>query len=192
MSILSDIEIAALAEQGMITPFESNLIRELDETRVISYGLSSYGYDIRLSPTEFLQFVPVKEFDPKRPDPNATKRLVLNHDDQGAFFLMPPFSFGLGVAMERLEMPPDVTAIAMGKSTYARAGLSCHVTPSEAGWRGHLTLEFNNNTPSPTRIYAGEGVTQLLFFRGEPCRTCYETRSGKYQDQPHRVIMGTV
>ena len=190
--ILSDTEITALAELGMITPFVPRLVREQDGHPALSYGLSSYGYDIRLSPREFVRFMPCKQSDPKGMSENTVEPVPLQHDDRGSFFVMPPHSFALGVAMESLAMPPDVTAIAMGKSTYARAGIACYMTPAEAGWRGHLTLEFANHTPSPTRVYAGEGVAQLLFFRGQPCAVSYGDRAGKYQDQPHRVIFGKV
>lgn len=204
--LLSDVEIARLAQQGMITPYLGTLIREVDShrtwqdglrtvtskgiRRVISYGASSYGYDLRLSPKEFLIFrhVPGTVVDPKNFSPANLESVPLHRDGNGDYFILPAHSYGLGVAMEHLILPDDVTAIFIGKSTYARTGLIANLTPGEAGWRGHLTLEFSNSSGADVRVYAGEGIVQALFFRGEPCSTSYHDRAGKYQDQPEQVI----
>lgn len=200
-----------VAQQGMITPFEPRLVRVVDadsgrptlfdsprpigQTRpVISYGLSSYGYDIRLSPVEFqvFQHVPGTVIDPKRFASKNLQSVQLHHDEYGDYFILPAHSYGLGVAIERLEVPENITVLCIGKSTYARAGIIANLTPAEAGWRGHLTLEFSNSSSADCRIYANEGVVQLLFFEGEPCNVCYETRRGKYQDQEERVTLPKV
>jgi dCTP deaminase len=208
--LLSDVEISRLAQQGMITPYLGTLIREVDDhrtwqdgprtvtskgiRRVISYGASSYGYDLRLSPKEFLIFrhVPGTVVDPKNFSPANLESVPLHRDGNGDYFILPAHSYGLGVAMEHLILPDDVTAIFIGKSTYARTGLIANLTPGEAGWRGHLTLEFSNSSGADVRVYAGEGIVQALFFRGEPCSTSYHDRAGKYQDQPEQVIVAKV
>lgn len=204
--LLNDIEIARRAEAGMITPFQPELIRRVSdhrtweegarfisfqgERKVISYGASSYGYDLRLSPKEFLIFrhVPGTVVDPKQFSPSNLEPVELRRDGNGDFFVLPAHSYGLGVAMEHLALPPDVTALFIGKSTYARCGVIANLTPGEAGWRGHLTLELSNSSGADVRIYAREGIVQALFFLGEPCKTCYESRAGKYQNQPERVV----
>ena len=200
--ILSDTEIAALAtEHGMITPFTPALVRRHDDRRVLSYGQSSYGYDLRLSPREFYTFQPLRDgdtnhhavVDPKDFNPAHLSPAPLHRTLEGdAYFILPAHSYGLGVAVEHLALPPDVTAIFLGKSTYARCGVIANTTPGEAGWHGHLTLEFSNSASSPCRIYTNEGIVQALFFRGAPCATCYETRAGKYQAQPERVVTARI
>lgn len=194
--IKNDSWISAMASQGMIVPFEPGLVRRVGEADrpVISYGLSSYGYDLRLSAEDFRIFrhVPGTVIDPKRFNPDNLEPATLHHDEQGEFFILPGHSYGLGVALERLEIPPTVTALFIGKSTYARAGIIANLTPGEAGWRGHLTLEFSNSSPADARIYANEGVVQALFFEGEACEVSYEDRKGKYQDQPQQVIVARV
>jgi dCTP deaminase len=204
--LLSDVEISRLAQQGMITPYLGTLIREVDDhrtwqdgprtvtskgiRRVISYGASSYGYDLRLSPKEFLIFrhVPGTVVDPKNFSPANLESVPLHRDGNGDYFILPAHSYGLGVAMEHLILPSDITALFIGKSTYARTGVIANLTPGEAGWRGHLTLEFSNSSGADVRIYANEGIVQALFFRGQPCATSYHDRAGKYQDQPERVV----
>lgn len=185
-------------ESRMIDPFVPSLVRQVDRdgvtNRVISYGQSSYGYDIRLSSNDFQIFrhIPGTVVDPKNFSPANLEPAQLNSDEQGDYFTLPAHSYGLGVAVERLEVPDNVTVICIGKSTYARCGIIANLTPAEAGWRGHLTLEFSNSSSADTRIYANEGVVQLLFFEGEPCEVCYETRRGKYQDQEERVTLAKV
>jgi dCTP deaminase len=105
---------------------------------------------------------------------------------------LPAHSYGLGVALEHLAVPEDISVLCIGKSTYARVGLIANLTPAEAGWRGHLTLEFSNSSSADCRIYANEGVVQLLFLSGNPCSVSYEQRRGKYQDQPEQVVVSRV
>ncbi|WP_026733987.1 dCTP deaminase [Fischerella sp. PCC 9605] len=198
--IKNDIWISQMAQKGMITPFEPSLIREIknNETQtlshVISYGLSSYGYDIRLSPVEFRIFrhIPGTVVDPKNFNPHNLEPTPLKTDAHGSYFILPAHSYGLGVALERLEVPDNMTVICIGKSTYARCGIIANLTPAEAAWRGHLTLEFSNSSSADCRIYANEGVVQLLFLEGEPCAISYEARQGKYQDQQEKVTLAKV
>ncbi len=198
--IKNDTWITAMAAKGMIVPFEPQLVREVSGDAnlairpVISYGLSSYGYDIRLSPAEFRIFrhIPGTVIDPKNFNPENLEPTKLHTDSNGSYFVLPAHSYALGVALERLEVPTNVTVICIGKSTYARAGIIANLTPAEAGWRGHLTLEFSNSSSADCRIYANEGVVQLLFLEGEPCAVSYETRRGKYQDQPEAVTLARV
>jgi dCTP deaminase len=192
--IKNDTWISEMAAQGMITPFESSLVRQVDGLPVISYGLSSYGYDLRLSAAEFRIFrhIPGHVVDPKHFNPANLEPAELHRDDNGSFFVLPAHSYGLGVALERLEVPENVTVICIGKSTYARIGLIANLTPAEAGWRGHLTLEFSNSSSADCRIYANEGIVQLLFLEGAPCAVSYEARRGKYQDQAEKVTLARV
>ena len=134
--ILNDRQITARARAGMIRPFSAELVRaEADGRRVLSHGLSSFGYDLRLSPREFQVFrhVPGTVVDPKNFNPRNLEKVALQEDAQGRFFILPGRSYGLGVAVEQLDLPPDVTAICVGKSTYARCGIIANVTPAEAG-----------------------------------------------------------
>ena len=195
----NDIWILEQAKRGMITPFESELVRriELDgrsDVPALSYGLSSYGYDIRLSPKEFFIFrhIPGTVINPKAFNPQNLEKVELQRDEYGDYFIIPANSYGLGVSVERIQMPPDVTAICLGKSTYARAGLIVNTTPLESDWKGFITLEFSNSSSTDCRIYANEGVLQALFFVGEPCRTTYAARQGKYQGQEEQVTLPRV
>ncbi len=183
-----------MAETGMISPFEPQLVRRVDGLPVISYGLSSYGYDLRLSPSEFRIFkhIPGTVVDPKHFNPANLESTQLHEDEDGHYFILPAHSYGLGVALERLAVPENVTVVCIGKSTYARCGIIANLTPAEAGWRGYLTLEFSNSSSADCRIYANEGVVQLLFLEGAPCAISYETRRGKYQDQPEKVTLARV
>ncbi|MEM9213607.1 MAG: dCTP deaminase [Cyanobacteria bacterium P01_F01_bin.150] len=201
--IKNDKWIAHMADQGMIAPFEPQLVRQVKSSDidasahlrpVISYGLSSYGYDIRLSPSEFrlFQHVPGTVVDPKQFNANNLRPATLHADESGDFFILPAHSYGLGVAMEKLSVPDYITVICIGKSTYARCGIIANLTPAEAEWRGHLTLEFSNSSSADCRIYANEGIVQLLFLEGEPCEVSYNTRQGKYQDQPEAVTLARV
>ncbi|MGG6296019.1 dCTP deaminase [Leptolyngbya sp. AN02str] len=192
--IKNDAWISRMAAQGMIAPFEPAQVRQVHGSPVISYGLSSFGYDIRLSPVEFRIFrhIPGSVVDPKNFNPENLESAKLREDDTGKYFIIPANSYGLGVALERLEIPENITVVCMGKSTYARCGIIANITPGEAGWRGHLTLEFSNSSSTDCRIYANEGVVQLLFLEGEPCEISYETRRGKYQDQSERVTIARV
>jgi dCTP deaminase len=192
--IKNDIWISQMAQKGMISPFEPQQIRRIDDVPVISYGLSSFGYDIRLSPVEFRIFrhIPGTVVDPKNFNPENLEPTQLHADDNGSYFILPAHSYGLGVALERLEIPDNITVICIGKSTYARCGIIANLTPAEAAWRGHLTLEFSNSSSADCRIYANEGVVQLIFLEGEPCSISYESRQGKYQDQPHFVTLARI
>ncbi len=194
MVIKNDTWIAQMAEKGMILPFEPKLIRRIENLPVISYGLSSFGYDIRLSPLEFRIFrhIPGTVVDPKNFNPDNLEPTKLHSDANGIFFILPAHSYGLGVALEKIEVPENITVLCIGKSSYARVGLIANLTPAEAGWRGHLTLEFSNSSSADCRIYAAEGVVQLLFLEGDPCEVNYETRKGKYQDQPEKVVVSRV
>jgi dCTP deaminase len=176
MTIRHDRWIAQMArEQGMIEPFEEGQVRE----GVISYGLSSFGYDIRVA-DEFKVFTNVYGVvvDPKEFDPRSFV------DIQGDHCIIPPNSFALARTLEFFRIPSDVLVLCVGKSTYARVGVLINVTPLEPEWRGHLTLEISNTTPLPAKIYANEGIAQLVFFQGdETPSVTYAQRSGKYQDQ---------
>lgn len=191
--IKNDQWITHQANEGMIVPFVSSLIRKTD-IPVISYGLSSFGYDIRLSPVDFRIFkhIPGTVIDPKNFNPENLESVKLQSDQNGDFFILPAHSYGLGVALEHLAIPDNITVICIGKSTMARCGVIANLTPGEAGWKGHLTLEFSNSSSADCRIYANEGIVQLLFLEGEPCSVSYETRNGKYQNQPQTVTIAKV
>ncbi len=181
MSILSDKEIRRLAvEQKMIEPFVERQVRQLDDgQRAISYGLSSYGYDLRVA-DEFKVFTNVFNtvVDPKNFD---AKSFV---DLQAEICIVPPNSFALARSVEYFRIPRDLLTVCLGKSTYARCGIIVNVTPFEPEWEGHVTLEISNATPLPAKIYANEGLAQVLFFRaGDVCETSYAARGGKYQNQ---------
>lgn len=189
--IKNDRWIKGQADNGMISPFEHSLVRKIDDRPVLSFGLSSFGYDIRLSSEDFRIFrhVPGTVVDPKNFQPANLEQASLHEDENGQYFILPAHSYGLGVALERLDVPPSITVLCIGKSTYARVGCIANLTPAEAGWKGHLTLEFSNSSHADCRLYANEGIVQLLFFEGEPCETSYATREGKYQDQGHEVTL---
>jgi dCTP deaminase len=189
--ILNDTDITALAKAGMITPFVPELVRQCEGRSVLSYGLSSFGYDLRLSPKEFLIFRrrPGAIVDPKKFSRDCLEPVELQEDASGQYFIIPGSSYGLGVAVERLSLPNDVTGVCLGKSTLARCGIIANVTPAESGWSGHLTLEFSNASSSDCRIYAAEGVCQMIFFRGEPCAISYCNRKGKYENQAEEVTL---
>ena len=194
----NDLWINQQASEGMINPFQSNLVRHLDPNQnknpVLSYGCSSYGYDLRLSSKEFLIFkhIPGTVMNPKKFNPKNLEKTVLHNDEDGEFFILPAHSYGLGVALEKMKVPENITVICIGKSTYARLGIIVNTTPAEAGWEGHLTLEFSNSSGADCRIYANEGICQLLFFEGDPCATTYEDRKGKYQNQPEQVTLAKI
>jgi dCTP deaminase len=179
-------------EHGLIEPFERELVRQVGDRKIISAGLSSYGYDCRLARDEFKVFSPIAgtEIDPKRFDVNALLDVPLKRDTDGAeYWLLPPHSYALGVTIERFNIPRTVTCLALGKSTYARSGLIVNTTPLEANWRGRLVVELYNAANLPVRLYAEEGFVQILFFESdEECRVSYADRQGKYQDQPGLVL----
>jgi len=176
MSVKSDRWIRQMAiEHGMIEPFEEKQVR----AGVISYGLSSYGYDIRLA-DEFKIFTNVNStiVDPKSFDPRAFV------DFRGEVAMIPPNSFALGRTVEYFRIPRKVITVCLGKSSYARCGIITNVTPFEPEWEGFATLEISNTTPLPARVYAGEGIAQVLFFESdEECVMSYKDKKGKYQAQ---------
>ncbi|MBU4610387.1 dCTP deaminase [Achromobacter sp. GG226] len=179
MSIKSDRWIRTAAQSGMIEPFAAEQVREVDGRRIVSYGTSSYGYDVRCA-DEFKIFTNINStiVDPKAFD---EKSFV---DFKGDVCIIPPNSFALARTVEYFRIPRDVLTICLGKSTYARCGIIVNVTPLEPEWEGHVTLEFSNTTPLPAKIYAGEGCAQMLFLGGDQvCETSYRDRGGKYQGQ---------
>ncbi|WP_292976260.1 dCTP deaminase [Nitrosomonas sp.] len=180
MSIKSDKWIRRMAaEHGMIEPFEPNQIKERNGESIVSYGTSSYGYDIRCS-DEFKLFTNLNStiVDPKHFDSNSFV------DVKSSVCIIPPNSFALARTVEYFRIPRNVLTICLGKSTYARCGIIVNVTPFEPEWEGYVTLEFSNTTPLPAKIYANEGVAQVIFFESdEVCETSYKDRKGKYQFQ---------
>ena len=180
MPIKSDRWIRRMArEHGLIEPFEPGQVRDVGGQRVISYGTSSYGYDIRCAP-EFKVFTNVYSavVDPKAFDPASFVDIDSN------VCIIPPNSFALARTIEYFRIPRNVLTICLGKSTYARCGIIVNVTPLEPEWEGHVTLEFSNTTPLPAKIYANEGVAQVLFLESdEACEVSYRDRGGKYQGQ---------
>jgi dCTP deaminase len=180
MSIKADQWIKKMAvEQGMIVPFEQELVREVNGNRVISYGLSSYGYDIRVS-SHFRIFTNVygSVVDPKAFDSRGLVEI------EADVCLIPPNSFALALSVEYFKIPRNVLTLCVGKSTYARCGIIVNVTPFEPGWEGQAVLEISNTTPLPAKVYANEGLAQVLFFEGDQvCDTSYADRHGKYQKQ---------
>lgn len=180
MSIKSDRWIRRMAQDhGMIEPFEPGQIKAVGGRPIVSYGTSSYGYDVRCA-NEFKLFTDINTtiVDPKAFDPNSFVEV------RGESCIIPPNSFALARTVEYLRIPRSVLTICLGKSTYARCGIIVNVTPLEPEWEGHVTLEFSNTTPLPARIYANEGVAQMLFFESdEVCETSYRDRGGKYQGQ---------
>jgi dCTP deaminase len=214
---IPDWRIRQLAEQGMISPFEPGKIRQVEARRfpapfiatgrasspgapwdtynrpVISYGTSSYGYDLTLSPNDFRIFrhVPGLIVDPKAFDDRCLANAGLHHDERdGDYFILPGHTYSLGAVIPYLKLPPNVTAQFIGKSTYARCGIIVNLTPGEAGWEGYLTLEISNSSGADCRIYANEGICQALFYEGLPCDNAYG--EGKYQKQPAGVTLAKV
>ena len=180
MTIKSDSWIKKMAgEKNMISPFEPDQIKSLAGNKVISYGTSSYGYDVRCS-SNFKVFTNINSavVDPKNFDKNSFV------DYEGDTCIIPPNSFALASTIEYFKIPRSVLTICLGKSTYARCGIIVNVTPLEPEWEGHVTLEFSNTTTLPAKIYANEGVAQMLFFESDTvCETSYKDRGGKYQKQ---------
>jgi dCTP deaminase len=175
----------------MIAPFHPELIRQVPKDltairKVISYGISSFGYDATLA-DELKLFTNINAtvIDPKRFDERALVDAKIHEDSSGdRYVLLPPNSYLLGRTIEHFNLPRDITAIFLAKSTYARSGVLINTTPGEAGWCGHLVVEIGNLTNLPVRIYVGEGILQALFFKGDkPCTTSYKDRGGKYMNQ---------
>ncbi len=181
MTIKSDRWIRKMAlEHGMISPFEDGQVTSSDDAnKKISYGTSSYGYDVRCA-DEFKIFTNINSsiVDPKNFDPASFV------DVKSDVCIIPPNSFCLARTVEYIKIPRNVLTICLGKSTYARCGIIVNVTPLEPEWEGHVTLEFSNTTPLPAKIYANEGVAQFLFFESdEECEVSYKDKKGKYQGQ---------
>jgi dCTP deaminase len=181
MSIKSDKWIRRMAqEHAMIAPFEPDQVKMLQGERIVSYGTSSYGYDIRCA-DEFKIFTNLNStiVDPKNFDENS----FVDVSGKG-YCIIPPNSFALARTVEYFRIPRSVLTVCLGKSTYARCGIIVNVTPFEPEWEGYVTLEFSNTTPLPAKIYANEGVAQVLFFEAdEVCEVSYKDRQGKYQNQ---------
>ena len=180
MSIKADHWIEKMAlEHKMIEPFSAKQVREEDGVKKLSYGLSSYGYDMRCA-TNFKIFTNINAtiVDPK----NIDEKSMIDHEGDNC--IIPPNSFVLARSVEYFRIPRDVMTVCLGKSTYARCGIIVNVTPLEPEWEGYVTLEFSNTTPLPAKIYANEGIAQVIFFQAdEACRVSYGDRAGKYQKQ---------
>lgn len=181
MTIKSDKWIRHMVEvEEMIEPFEVTQISKNNAgNNVISYGISSYGYDVRCA-SEFKVFTNINSsiIDPKQFDPKSFVDVVED------FCIIPPNSFALARTVEHFHIPRNVLTICVGKSTYARCGIIVNVTPLEPEWEGYVTLEFSNTTPLPAKVYANEGAAQMLFFESdEVCEVSYKDRHGKYQGQ---------
>lgn len=200
--ILTDKEIRTLCtiEGQMVYPYLNMQVRGLkDETmdplgpyrKVISYGLSSMGYDIRLAGDEFKVFSPIQGsvIDPKDFNPKTLIEAPVRATFEHEYFLIPPHSYALGLTFESFNMPEDILGICLGKSTYARCGLIVNATPLEPGWKGRLVIELANTANLPIRVYIGEGIAQVMFFRSNTRpETTYNDRSGKYQEQKGLVL----
>ena len=179
MSVKSDKWIRRMAKKGMIRPFAPKQVRQVRGRAVVSFGLSSYGYDVRCA-DDFRVFTNLNStvVDPKEFDEKSFVR------HRGSFCIIPPNSFALSRTVERFRIPRDVLTLCLGKSTYARCGIIVNVTPLEPEWEGHVTLEFSNTTPLPAKIHANEGVAQVVFIEGdESCEVSYADRQGRYQNQ---------
>ena len=183
MSVLSDKEICERCKnENMISPFVEKSVRKTDNTKVLSYGVSSYGYDVRVS-NEFKVFTNINSsiIDPKDFSEN---NFITKKVKDGDCLILPPNSFALANTVETFKIPRDIVVICVGKSTYARCGIVVNVTPIEPEFEGQVVLEFSNTTTLPAKIYAGEGACQFLFFKGNTvCETSYKDRNGKYQNQ---------
>ncbi|MBK2356688.1 dCTP deaminase [Francisella hispaniensis] len=180
MTIKSDKWIKKMSQEyNMIEPFEAGQVKIINNQKIVSYGTSSYGYDVRCA-DEFKIFTNINSsiVDPKNFN---DKNFV---DFKGDVCIIPPNSFALARTVEKFKIPRDTLVVCLGKSTYARCGIIVNVTPLEPEWEGYVTLEFSNTTPLPAKIYANEGVAQMLFFQSdEECETSYADKGGKYQGQ---------
>jgi dCTP deaminase len=197
MALLNDKEISKLADLDIFQPYVGEKRRTLDDgTKAISYGLSQAGYDIRLSPKQFMVFTDDglyrRDFalDPKLSDATVPYEATLHHSENGSFFELPPHSFGLGVSLELISMPPSIMGLCDGKSTYARCGVIINVTPIEPGWAGHLTMHIANPTPFTARIYANEGIVQVMLY--QLSSNVGQAYTGNYQGQGAKVQLAAV
>jgi len=195
--LLNDKEISKLAENDLFMPYVGEKCRQLPSgLKAISYGLSQAGYDIRLSSDQFLVFDGKEYRKTSRPtlDPKMAEfhgyEAPLVHGDSGSFFVLPPHSFGLGVSLELISMPANIMGLCDGKSTYARCGIIINVTPIEPGWSGHLTMHIANPTAFPARIYANEGIVQIMLVGlSSDVEQAY---TGNYQNQGAKVQLAAV
>lgn len=186
--ILNDKQIIDRCTDGheMIAPFDDRLIRAVGDVKVISHGVSSFGYDVKLDrDVKIFHNMKGGVVDPKRFD---EKRLLIDaeifrDEDNSEYAILPPNSYLLGRTDEFFKIPRNIQVICLGKSTYARCGALVNCTPIEAGFEGRVVIEIANGTPSPIRIYVNEGIAQFLFLEGEECETSYAGRGGKYQGQ---------
>ena len=192
--IKNDEWIKEKALSGMIEPFSESSVSvgknyKDNSISLMSYGLSSYGYDIKLSNKEFFTINKSDQrvINPKSFDKKIIKKEQLFNDDFGEFFILPAHSYGLGVSIEKIKMPQNVLGLCLGKSSYARCGIILNTTPLEPSWEGYITLEFNNASSVDCRIFT-EGIGQILFFEGNLCKTTYKDRKGKYQNQSEEVV----
>lgn len=179
----------------IIQPFYFQKERGYNSYPALSFGTSSYGYDIRLGSEQFFcfQHAPGVVTDPKNFCAEALTESELFHDTKrkSSYYLLPAHTYALGVSKELITMPKNILGVLIGKSTYARCGVILNCTPLEPGWKGYITLELSNSSSSDCRIYADEGIGQILFFEGEPCENGYG-EAGKYQNQTDRVTFPTV
>ena len=183
MTVLADHQIKELCVgvggKPLITRFSDKQVRvNARGESIISYGLSSYGYDLRVG-NQFKIFT--NAFNTVINPKDFSDRSFVDHT--GDVCIIPPNSFVLAASAEKISMPENLVGVVLGKSTYARCGIECLATPLEPGWEGYVTLEFANTTPLPAMLFAGEGACQVLFFQGEKCMTSYADRKGKYQNQ---------
>lgn len=189
--ILADSQIRELClKEGMIEPFAESTKGK----GIISYGLSSYGYDMRLGGSfKVFHDLNTSIVDPKNFDNNLLNNIYIPKNEDKNWIIMPPRSFALGVSVEKFNLPVDVMGIVLGKSTYARCSLIVNCTPLESGWQGYLTIELVNSSPCPLKVYAYEGIAQIIFFKGEiPCETTYAMKNGKYQNQLEDITLPKV
>jgi dCTP deaminase len=197
MALLNDKEISKLAELDIFQPYVGEKRRKLDNgTKAISYGLSQAGYDIRLSPKQFLVFTDDGLYrhdfilDPKLGDPTVPYEATLVHCEGSSYFELPPHSFALGTSLELISMPANIMGLCDGKSTYARCGIIINVTPIEPGWSGYLTMHIANPTPFPVRIYANEGIVQIMLY--QLSSDVEQSYTGLYQNQGATVQLAAV
>lgn len=180
MTILNDKQITKLCvnDVPMIMPFEARQVREVDNKKILSYGLSSFGYDVRLA-NKFKIFTNIKNalIDPL----DVTDDIYVEHE--GDYCIIPPNSYILGHTVEHFDIPRDVMVLCCGKSTLARLAAIVNVTPIEPGFKGQVVIEIANCSPLPLKVYANQGIAQFMFFRGEPCEVSYADRGGKYMAQ---------
>jgi dCTP deaminase len=184
--ILCDWQIAERADAGMISPFVRHQVRDNGNYPVISYGLSSFGYDMRVADVWETWPRGNNALDPKF----VSRSTSVKH--HAGFIVIPPAGFVLCRSVEHFAIPDDVSVVVLGKSTYARCGIIVNVTPLEAGWRGYVTIELSNTNTVPVKVYANEGIAQCIFHHGERPRVTYADRCGKYQDQVADIVKARV